>query len=166
MVIIMIIKARQEHLDKIIEIESICFPPLEAASKQQFLERYEVFHNHFIVAIVNDQVVGFMNGAVTNEPILPDELYHDASLHDELGKYQTVFGIAVLPEYQHKGIASDMMNYFIELAKLEGREGIVLTCKDCLVGFYERFGYKCLGVSDSCHGGSKWNDMLLLFKTP
>lgn len=159
-----IIKAKKEHLEKIIEIESICFPPLEAASKQQFEERYKVFHNHFIVAIVDEEVIGFMNGAVTDQPILPDELYHDAYLHNEAGDYQTVFGIAVLPEYQHQGVAGEMMRYFIELAKLEKRKGIVLTCKDRLVGFYEKFGYQRLGVSDSCHGGAKWNDMLLLFE--
>ena len=38
-----------------------------------------------------------------------------------------------------------------------------MTCKDRLIGFYERFGYKNLGLSQSVHGGAVWYDMILEF---
>ena len=43
------------------------------------------------------------------------------------------------------------------------RRGLILTCKDRLIGFYEGFGYKSLGVSQSVHGGAVWYDMILEF---
>ena len=39
-------------------------------------------------------------------------------------------------------------------------ESIVLTCKDHLVHYYSRFGFKKVGVSASVHGGAVWYDMV------
>ena len=162
---IIIRMAEENDLDKIIEIESICFPKEEAASEQSFKERFKVFPENFIVAEIKDEkkVIGFINGCTTDKPELPDILYEKANLHVRDGDYQTVFGIDTLPDYRKKGIGTHMMNALINLTKKRGKKGIVLTCKDYLIHFYEKFGYKNQGVSKSCHGGAKWNDMLLLF---
>ena len=49
----------------------------------------------------------------------------------------------------------------IEETKKRGKQGLILTCKDRLIGFYETFGYRNLGVSESVHGGAVWYDMIL-----
>lgn len=157
-------KANKDELEEIIKIETICFPPEEAASQEDMYKRFEIFHENFIVAINEGRVVGFINGCVTDKPELPDELYHDTSLHRPDGAYQTVFGLDVLPEYRRRGIAAQLLNYFIKTAKERGKEGMVLTCKDYLVEYYQKFGFEHRGVSDSSHGGSTWNDMLLKFE--
>ena len=46
----------------------------------------------------------------------------------------------------------------------EKREGVVLTCKEELLGFYGRFGFVSEGVSASAHGGSVWYQMRLKFR--
>lgn len=153
--------AKKEELKEIIEIERICFPSREAASKEQFEERFQVFSENFFVAVIDDRVVGFINGACTNQAELPDELYHDASLHVIAGEYQTVFGLDVLPEYQHLGIGRKLLEYMIDISRKRGKKGVVLTCKDHLIGFYEKSGFICHGRSLSNHGGAIWNDMLL-----
>lgn len=155
--------AKPWELESIIHIEQECFPPAEAASAKEFAERYAAFPENFIVAVINDQVVGFINGATTDHPDLPDELYHDTSLHKPNGAYQTVFGLDVLPSYRNQGIAAKLLRYLITLSKERGKSGMVLTCKDHLVSYYEKFGFEHQGVSASSHGGSKWNDMLFLF---
>ena len=151
------------ELEQIIQIEQVCFPPAEAAKEEDIRERFEVFEECFVVAVEGDKVLGFVNGCVTDKPELPDELYHDTSLHKPEGDYQTVFGLDVLPEYQRKGIATKLMNAFTALARKRGKKGMVLTCKDHLIPFYESCGFKHCGASASSHGGSKWNDMLLTF---
>ena len=45
----------------------------------------------------------------------------------------------------------------------EGEKGLILTRKDRLIHYYEKFGYVNLGVSESVHGGAVWYDMLLEF---
>ena len=51
----------------------------------------------------------------------------------------------------------------VDEAEKEGRLGVVLTCKDYLVHFYERLGFVNEGVSDSTHGGVTWYQMRLTF---
>ena len=83
---------------------------------------------------------------------LTDEMYSDASMHDENGDWQMIFGLNTLPEYQRKGYATKIMNAMIDLARQEKRKGLVLTCKDRLVPYYSKFGFKNEGVSSSVHG--------------
>ena len=154
-------QAKAEDLKDIANIEAICFPQTEACGYEEFVKRNEVFGENFLVARKDDQIVGFINGNETSQRYLPDCFYSDASLHDPKGIYMTVFGIDVLPTYQHQGIASMLMHAYIDLARKKGKEGIILTCKDRLLPFYESFGYKKLQDSLSSHGGAKWNDMFL-----
>jgi len=160
---IIIRPAIADDVVKIAYIEEKCFPPAEAASLKSFLERFMAFPECFFVAELDGKVVGHINGCITDSPKLPDELYHNTSLHRPNGAWQTVFGIAVLPEYQHRGIARALMGHFINTAKKQKKAGLILTCKDEKIGFYESFGYVNEGVSESSHGGAKWNDMVLRF---
>jgi len=55
------------------------------------------------------------------------------------------------------------MNAMIHMARQEKRKGLVLTCKDRLVPYYSKFGFKNEGVSSSVHGGVVWYQMRLEF---
>ena len=90
-------------------------------------------------------------------------MYHDITLHKPNGDYQTVFGLNVLPDYQRHGIAAKLVQGYIDLAKEHHRKGIILTCKDHMIHYYERFGFVNHGIADSTHGGKTWNDMRLIF---
>ncbi|MDD3340101.1 MAG: GNAT family N-acetyltransferase [Lachnospiraceae bacterium] len=153
--------ATRSDAEGIARVEAVCFPPAEAASLEQFQERLQVFPECYVVAEADGKIIGALSGAVTDEAYLPDEMYHDVTLHKPDGSYQTVFGMTVDPDYQHQGIASALMRAFIQMAKERGRKGIILTCKDKLIPFYTKFGYEFQGVSDSTHGNAKWNTMLL-----
>ena len=48
-------------------------------------------------------------------------------------------------------------------ANAAGRKGIVLTCKERLIGFYAQFGFVDEGVSVSTHGDVVWHQMRLTF---
>ena len=156
-------EANRADLEEIIVIEGECFPVAEAAKEKDIRKRFDAFKENFIVAVKDGKVIGFINGCTTDKPELPDELYHDTKLHNPNGDYQTVFGLDVLPEFRKNGVAEKLLNRLIELSKERGKKGMVLTCKDYLVHYYEKFGFKNHGVSDSSHGGAKWNDMILLF---
>ena len=74
-----------------------------------------------------------------------------------------IFGVDVAPVYQHRGCASTLMRKVIEDTRAAGRKGLVLTCKDRLVGFYAQFGYEDEGISESTHGDVVWHQMRLTF---
>lgn len=156
-------KARPSDLSAIQRLETECFPPLEAASKEMVALRFNTFMENFIVCEIDGKVVGFINGCLTNETTLYDYLYHDVKNHNPNGKIFALFGLDVDPAYRRRGIAKRLMLSLIDDCKTRGLSGIILTCKDHLVEFYKSVGYKHLGVSESNHGNAKWNDMELIF---
>lgn len=151
-------------LENVTAIEAVCFPAAEAAGREAFSRRLDTFPESFFVAVHDGRIIGFINGCVTNEKTIRDEMYEDSSLHDPNGEYQSIFGLDVLPEYQRQGIAAELMNHMIRDAKRKGRKGLILTCKDRLIHYYEKFGYRNMGISRSVHGGVVWYDMLLEFE--
>lgn len=144
-------------------IERACFPPAEAATETEFAARLSVYPNHFWLMEEDGVVTSFVNGLVSDEPILRDAMYADASLHREDGPWQMIFGVNTLPEYQRQGRAAKLLRYAAEDARKHKRKGCVLTCKAPLVHFYESLGYQNEGVSLSIHGGAVWYDMRLTF---
>lgn len=113
--------ARRDEAERLAEIEAICFPAAEAAGLKDFNERMDVFLENFLVAEVDGKVIGFVNGCTTDRPVLGDELYHDAALHKKDGDIQTVFGLNVLPEYRHRGIAHRLLGSLVELSRKRGK---------------------------------------------
>ena len=85
-------------LQEIVKIEAECFPAAEAATKVSIAERLAVYPNHFWVQLDGDRMIGFVNGMVTDDPDLRDEMYEDASLHNENGAWQMIFGVDTIPE--------------------------------------------------------------------
>lgn len=156
-------QALVEEVETLAMIEAACFPPAEAASREVLMERMGAFPENFLVAELDETIVGFINGGTTDKSQLADEFYHDVSLHKPEGAYQTVFGLNVLPDCRRQGIAEKLVNCFLELAKERGKKAVILTCKKHLIHYYERFGFVKYGVSDSCHGGAVWYDMRCYF---
>lgn len=148
---------------KIAEVEDKCFPAAEAASAKRFFERFIAFPECFFVAEVEGKIVGHINGCATSYPTILDAMYLNTALHEPDGPWQTVFGIAVLPECQRQGIATKLMTRLKDDAQRRGRKGMILTCKDDKIGFYEGLGFHYEGVSESSHGDAHWNDMVLKF---
>ena len=156
-------QVRMSDLDAVTEVETICFPAAEAAGREALAERIAAFPESFLVGIRDGKIIGFINGAVINERLIRDEMYADPSCHDPQGAWQSIFGLDVLPEYQHRGYGSELMEHLIREAARKGRKGLTLDCKKEKIGFYARFGYRLLGESASEHGGASWNDMILEF---
>jgi len=156
-------KATNEDLAAIAEVEAICFPEAEAASKSSLEKRIKAFTESFFVAHIDEKIIGFINGCITDETIIHDQMFSDISLHNPNGDYQAIFGLDVAPEYQNQGIAAQLMNHMIEATKSSSRKGLILTCKNKLIHYYAKFGFKNKGLSKSQHGGAEWYDMILEF---
>jgi len=133
-------KGKIEDLHEITAIENECFPASEAATEESFKGRLTVYPDYFW-----------------------DEMYENPYLHNPEGKWQMIFGVNTLPDYRKRGYAGKLINELIEDARAGKRKGVVLTCKDTLVSYYSKFGFKNEGVSESTHGGVVWYEMRLIF---
>ena len=151
-------------LPAVTAVEAACFPAAEAATEADFAKRLAVYPNHFWLMEDNKgSLVSFVNGLVTDEPHLRDEMYADAGLHNENGAWQMIFGVNTLPAYRRQGLAEQVLRQVINDAKAQGRKGCVLTCKEKLLHYYGKLGFVNEGVSQSTHGGVVWYEMRLTF---
>lgn len=156
-------KATIEDLDAITALEAACFPAAEAASRESFKRRLEVFADRFWLLWEGDRLVSMVNGMVTDREELVDEMFADATIHQADGKWQMIFGVATHPEYQRRGLAAKVLQRAIAECKAEGRKGLILTCKEQKLHYYAKFGFVNQGVSVSEHGGALWYQMRLEF---
>ena len=150
-------------IDAIANVESLCFPQAEAATREQIAERVKAYGNHFWLLYEEQKLIAFVDGFVTDEPDLTDEMYENAALHDENGAWQMIFGVNTLPAYRRNGYAGKLLKRAITDAKNQGRKGVVLTCKEKLLHYYAKFGFEKEGISQSVHGNVVWYQMRLRF---
>lgn len=150
-------------LKEIARVEAACFPAAEAATEEEFEKRLTFYKDHFWLMFEEEKLIAFVDGMVTNQEDLTDEMYEKAEMHDEKGDWQMIFGVNTLPSYRKHGYAGELIKRAITDAKEQGRKGLVLTCKDRLISYYARLGFKNEGVSESVHGNVVWNQMRLTF---
>lgn len=119
-----------EDLETVSAVEAECFPPAEAATKEEFEKRLTHYGKHFWLMFDGDKLIAFVDGFVTDEADLTDEMYEKAEMHRENGDWQMIFGVNTIPAYRKKGYAGELIKRAIADAREQGRKGLVLTCKE------------------------------------
>ena len=151
----------QGEAEQAAEIERICFPPNEACSEKDMKERILQIPDLFLVAVdrKTGKMAAFLNGLATNREHLTDDFFTDADQHDPAGTNIMLLGLDVLPEYQHQGLARELMEQYKEREQVKGRKKLILTCLPDKVEMYKKFGFKDHGIGDSVWGGEAWHEM-------
>ena len=113
---------RQGEAERAAEIESVCFPPHEACTREMMLRRAETAPELFLVAVDRNtgDIAGFLNGLATGEQSFRDEFFVDAGLSDPEGGTVMLLGLDVLPEYRGLGLARELMRRYL----IREREGV------------------------------------------
>lgn len=155
---IVIRTVKSTDLDAVCQVENAGFPPAEAATRAAFQYRIAAFPEWFLVAEEQGHVVGLLNGPATREHFICDAIYEPGGADGE-GESLAILGLAVLPEYRRNGVAAQLMKAYLAKARQAGKRRVVLTCKEKLIHYYERFGFSNCGVSQSVNGGAVWYDM-------
>ena len=156
-------KATPADTAAVTALEAACFPPAEAAPYESFEARLNTFPDRFWLLFSDGELVSMVNGSLSDEPDLRDEMFHDESLHAPDGRWQMIFGVATHPAHQRKGYAGMLLTTAVEDCRREGREGLVLTCKEAKLHYYAKFGFVNEGLSASEHGGAEWYQMRVKF---
>ena len=72
-------------LKEIARVEAACFPAAEAATEEEFEKRLTFYKDHFWLMFEEEKLIAFVDGMVTNQEDLTDEMYEKAEMHDEKG---------------------------------------------------------------------------------
>lgn len=143
------------------DIEGRSYPPEEGASTERIRERVKAYPECFWLLEEDNKIKGFICGLQSNQDTLVDEMYENTAFHDPDGDWLLLFSVVTSPDFRRQHVASRLMKRAIADNKARGKKGIVLTCKDNLKPFYEKFGFVSEGVSVSTHGGAVWYQMRL-----
>ena len=100
-------------------VEAACFPPAEAATAAEITDRLAYYADHFWLLEEDDgTLVSFVDGMVTDESKLRDEMYETAALHNENGTWQMIFGVNTLPAYRCRGCAGEQAGPLLRKIRL------------------------------------------------
>jgi ribosomal protein S18 acetylase RimI-like enzyme len=131
----------EQDLDRCFEIESVSYSGDEAATKDKILKRIKTYPEGFIVLENDTEIVGFINSGATQKVELSDEEFKELIGHDPEGKHIIILSVVIHPDYQGKGMASKLMNSFINKMKALGKSDIFLICQTELIDMYARYGF-------------------------
>ena len=67
--------ATLQDIDQIAAVEKECFPAAEAATKEEFEQRLSHYADHFWLMFEDDTLIAFVDGMVTDQADLTDEMY-------------------------------------------------------------------------------------------
>ncbi|TKX25375.1 acetyltransferase (GNAT) domain-containing protein 6 [Elsinoe australis] len=82
--------------------------------------------------------------------------------HKEEGRTICIHSLAVLPDFQGKGLGRLLMRSYIQRMESSGvADRIAIIAHDQLVPFYEGMGFESRGKSPVVFGGGNWVDMVL-----
>lgn len=151
----------KSDLDRCFEIEKVSYEGNEAATREKIRKRIHKYPEGFIVMELNEMVVGFINCGATDNIDLANEEFKDLIGHDSNGKHVVIFSVVVHRDYQGKGLAGMLLTDFIFRIKKMQKKSIHLICRNNLIDFYKKFGFKYIRKSDSTHGGLVWHEMVL-----
>ena len=148
-------------LDRCFEIESYAYAGDEAASIEKIAHRINTYPEGFIVLTVGGIIAGFINGGATHEIEMSDESFKELIGHDANGRHIVIMSVVIHPDYQRLGLASKLMNNYIERMRDLKKESMFLICQTDLIDMYASYGFQYLRNSTSNHGGLSWHDMSL-----
>ena len=144
-------------------LEEASYPSDEAATLAGIVKRIDEAGDFFLVAEVDGEIAGFVNGTLTTS----SELTHDTmSTHEPTGSLLCVHSVVVAPELRRKGLALSMLGRYLDGLKGSGpgarvRE-IRLLCKEVLRPLYEKAGFELVGPSKVVHGKDQWLEMKMM----
>lgn len=85
--------------------------------------------------------------------------------HKEHGRTICIHSLAVLPEYQHRGLGKTLVKAYLQRMESHAvADRAALIAHDHLIPFYEQFGFVNKGASAAQFGGGGWFDMVKDFE--
>ena len=103
------------------------------------------------------------NDTVTDDDMaIPSSDQPDPKLgHKEAGRTICIHSLAVLPDYQGKGLGKTLMKAYLQRMESHGvADRTALLAHEGLIPYYEGFGYVNKGESAAKFGGGGWFDMV------
>ncbi|KAK3641762.1 hypothetical protein LTR56_011087 [Elasticomyces elasticus] len=103
------------------------------------------------------------NMTVTDDDMaIPDDSADSEKYgHKEAGRTICIHSLAVLPQYQHRGLGKTLMQAYLQrIESHDVADRAALIAHDKLIPYYETFGFSNRGESKCKFAGGGWFDMV------
>ena len=117
--------ATLQDIDQIAAVEKECFPAAEAATKEEFEQRLSHYGDHFWLMFEDDKLIAFVDGMVTDQEDLTDEMYEKAELHEE----ESLRQLHIQAYWDDEEMVFHVSNYINETV-LDRNSGLATTKED------------------------------------
>ncbi|EFN57722.1 hypothetical protein CHLNCDRAFT_51000 [Chlorella variabilis] len=134
------------------------YPPDEAASRERLLYRLENAADQFLVAVKDDQIVGFICGTLTKA----DRLTEDSmGQHEPDGGLLAIHSVAVDAAHRRQRVATRLLQAYkaYVCSSTPCLTTLRLICKEPLLSLYKNCGFQMVGPSAVVHGKDPWFEM-------
>lgn len=85
--------------------------------------------------------------------------------HNEDGRTVCLHSLCIHPDFAGQGFGHVLLKSYVQRIRDSGiASRIALLCRERLIGFYEKAGFKKVGPSKCQYGGGNWFDMVLDFE--
>ncbi|KAL6711048.1 hypothetical protein ACN47E_006923 [Coniothyrium glycines] len=85
--------------------------------------------------------------------------------HNEDGQTVCLHSLCIHPDFAGKGFGQILLKSYVQRIRDSGvATRIALLCRERLIGFYRKAGFKKIGPSKCQYGGGNWIDMVLDFE--
>ncbi|VHF95930.1 acetyltransferase family protein [Streptococcus pyogenes] len=122
-------------LEVIATIESDNFSPQEATTRAVLEERIRLIPDTFLVALIDQEIVGYIEGPVVTTPIFEDSLFHGVTKNPKTGGYIAITSLSIAKHFQQQGVGTALLAALKDLVVAQQRTGLILTCHDYLISY-------------------------------
>ncbi|TWS98255.1 GNAT family N-acetyltransferase [Streptococcus cuniculipharyngis] len=151
---------KPEDLARLMVLERENFLPAEAISEAAMREQIAHISDSFLVADIDQQVVGYITAHVRQEKYLVDDVFMGAVPNQGQGGFLIISALSVAKSHQGQGIGSTLLAAVKDLAVVQNRRGLSLTCHDYLIKYYEMNGFVDEGESASQLAACQWFNLV------
>ena len=121
-------------------------------------KRKSVLLGHIIATKTSNLTVTDQDMAI---PGASTSFNDDSVGHKEIGRTICIHSLAVLPEYQSRGLGRTLMQAYLQrIESHDVADRAALIAHKHLIPYYERFGFSTKGASGCKFGGGDWYDMV------
>ncbi|RIP37308.1 GNAT family N-acetyltransferase [Staphylococcus gallinarum] len=119
---------------------------LENLDKEQFIKKSSLHDAPTLVAVVNNEIVGFISYGKVKHPTSTDD-------------WSEIFALYLLEEYQHHMIGFALTQRALELSFPDNVTLWVVEENDNAIQFYEQIGFKQTDARQPVYFGKMYNEI-------